>query len=420
MQEKYYLNDVQYAFLMGRNSNDSLCGVSCHIFSEYKKKNNCDEEKIIKAWQKLYERHIILKSVISENGEVTFCENNCMKNLRINDFSDMPTRKASEEYEKYKSLYSNRNMNIGNGEVFVLHILKMPDNIFIFFFEGDCIAYDITSYQIFIRDFCYLYSLHELSPVPSGFNPYSNTYISKKPMAQRKEDRTYWLGKSANFGEIPANHIVRQLPKDFSVTAHSHTFDRKYYRKLIEISESSNCHPDNILLGLFSVAFSRTYNLNHFILNIPIIDRYDIPDELKNTASDYTSLMLFDVIADKDSALADNIKRITENYETDRTHNAISGIKVQNMVKNSGYPFHVTFSSHIGIDMNDEIMKNCIGNFESIITQTPKVIMDSEFFLSDENLIVSLVTPDNMLDKDTENNLISNLIALFDEISGMY
>ena len=64
----YFLNDVQYAFLIGRQSNAELCQVSCHVLIQYHAKS-IDVERFRAAWQALAARHIVLRK-----GNCTICK----------------------------------------------------------------------------------------------------------------------------------------------------------------------------------------------------------------------------------------------------------------------------------------------------------------------------------------------------------
>lgn len=69
----YFLNDVQYAFLIGRQSNAELCQVSCHVLIQYHAKS-IDVERFRAAWQALAARHIVLQTRIFSDGAVSFAE----------------------------------------------------------------------------------------------------------------------------------------------------------------------------------------------------------------------------------------------------------------------------------------------------------------------------------------------------------
>lgn len=411
-----FLNDMQYAFLLGRNSDAPLCGCSCHIFSEYHA-DTADIRQIAYAWEKLGNRHLILHSVISESGEVTFADIPAfMQHLHIYDISSLSYEEAETKYKHYTKFYSCRNMDIHNGEVFVLHVFLMPDGTFRFCFEGDCIAFDITSYQLFIRDFSRIYNGCELPTLPMGFHPYDTFPV---PADKKKNDRNYWQIKSAEFGEFPAGKFLHSVPNKPHFTAHTTVINHNDYSKLVNFSETHQTSIEILLLTLFSKAFSSILEISHFVLNVPLLDRKNLPEEYSETGGEYTALIPSDMQIDSDITFEEQLRKTAENYLNDCNHTGISGIRIQKLLKRNNHycDYHITFSSHIHIDMNDSIMKNSIGILKHIITQTPRVMMDSEFFLSDGNLLISLVTPDDVLPDGMEQAILHEFILLAEMIT---
>lgn len=408
---EYFLNDMQYAFLMGRNSDAPLCGCSCHIIAEYQALK-ADIALICQAWEALGKRHIILHSMISEAGEVTFSESqNFMECLKIYDNLALSEQEAETYYQQKTAEIKSRNMDIHSGEIFVLHLFLMP-NQYRFCFEGDCIAFDVTSFQILIHDFACLYAGISLPELPDNFHPYEFPAVSAE---QKKTDRLYWQEKAPEYGEIPAKNY--SIPVHPHFTAHTKTLSSEIFQKLVSIAEQNHTNIEILLLTLFSEAFSKVFETTHFVLNIPILNRKHLPEKYADTAGEYTALLMTDIKINSDLNLKEQLSKITEIYQNDCSHIGISGIKIQKILKKQNHycDYHITFSSHIGIDMNDSAIHQSIGILQSITTQTPRVLMDSEFFLSDGKLLISLVTPDGVLKK--EELLLQKLTALAEKIT---
>ena len=409
LPEGGFLNDVQYAFLIGKQSGSNMCGCSCHVLAEY----HCstyEEEKLCQAWAALGERHLILHSVIADTGEVTFeTENHFPEKLHIYDYRLLSPEEAEHQYTEMKQFYSSRNMCLTEGEVFLLHCFQMPDGTCYLCFEGDCIAYDITSFQIFIKDFSCFYAGGELEALPAQYNPYAPEFILKADSAQKKADRTYWKEQVNSFGEFPAKQYLDFLPYRPHYSAHVKAICSEDYQELIQKAESYHVSAEIFLLSLFSKAISECFKTEHFVLNLPILDRKTIPEEFRNVGADFTILMMLDIkITDSFEMLLDRINR---QYQENLSHSSLSGVKVQNLLKKSENvnfcDYHITFSSHIHEDMETEEIRNSIGKFCSIMTQTPKVLIDSEFFTVGNGLFISLVTPDSVLEDGKEEQILT-------------
>lgn len=388
----YFLSDIQYAFLVGRQSEGALCGVSCHIMAEYE----CGSAHGVKeAAEKLVRRHKVLTSRITFDGEVIF---NCAdKNiLRSLDLSALTDEEAEQSLSEYRKKLSGRLMDIENGEIFLIHRIKMPDCVHLIF-EGDCTAFDINSFQILVRDIGKLIVGETLTAIPEGFEPYENGLLPEYSSDQKKRSREYWREKADGMAEPPFSSGITGKS---TYTAHTETVPPEGAQRVRSFAERMDCHEDIVLLAAFSMATAQVTGMEHFLLNIPILDRYDLPPEAAGTAADFTRLLMFDVRVGEGDFKA-CFDRIFADYQEDMGHMAMPGMKVQRLLpKRTG---SVTFSSHIFEDMHIP----ALGRLISVTTETPDVLMDCEFFRVGEELLLSFVTPDGAFESGTERELLT-------------
>ena len=388
----YFLNDMQYAFLVGRQSEGALCGVSCHIMAEYR----CVSVRGIKeAAEKLVRRHKVLTSRITFDGEVVFdcAEKNI---LCSSDFSDLPDNEAELSLSEYRKKLSGRLMDIENGEIFLIHIIKMPRCVHLIF-EGDCTAFDITSFQILVRDIGKLLGGEALTDIPEGFEPYANDLLPKYSPDEKKQSREYWRKKAVGMSEPP---FCAEITGKCTYTAYIETVPQEGAERVRRFAERMNCREDIVLLTAFSMAAAQITGRERFLLNIPILDRYGLPPAAEGVAADFTRLLMFDVCVSGESFSA-CFDRLYADHREDMKHLAMSGMKVQKLLpKRNG---SVTFSSHIFEDMHIP----ALGRLISITTETPDVLMDCEFFRVGNELLLSFVTPDGAFESGKERALLT-------------
>ena len=152
----YFLNDVQYAFLIGRQSNAELCQVSCHVLIQYHAKS-IDVERFRAAWQALAARHIVLQTRIFSDGAVSFAEHHTADSFFL--YQDFTGESDPEACGKaYLAQLESRLMDLEHGELAVLHLLHVDASHDQLILEADCAAFDITSAQIFLQDVARLYA----------------------------------------------------------------------------------------------------------------------------------------------------------------------------------------------------------------------------------------------------------------------
>ena len=417
MNDIFFLNDAQYAFLIGRQSDAPLCKVSCHIIIGYEAVST-DEDKLRKAWSALAERHIVLRSRINPDGSVYLSDKH-----EPQEYFYTYNAVSEQDSESYISRLNNKLMDIENGECFALHLIRSAEKTKIIF-EADCAAFDITSMQIFIHDLAALYTgdTSILSEIPKDFHPYGITARPEIPRSLKRADKAYWEEKISGFGLPPFEGMasIDDIKAPTAYKNHLGTLETDIVCKLEKLSGSLDVPMKDILLTLFCSASAKITEKDNFLLNIPLLDRSTESLELRKTAADYTSIIMFDA---KESA-SDDLMQLCKKYSCEMAeainHRHFSGIKVQQMYSEktgrnviSG---NVTFSSHIHIDICSKVIKKAFGNISLIYTETPNVIMDSEFFRCGDEIIINLSTPDGCLPKCTEEKMLSEIISAAEEL----
>lgn len=408
MNDIYFLNDVQYAFLIGRQKQERLCGVSCHIIIGYKSEN-IDEEKLKKTWCNLSERHAVLCSRIMPDGTVYFSSDHDPKKFFYSVNTD-----DEQQVESYINGLKNRLMDIEHGEIAALHLIKIKNGGRIIF-ETDCVAFDVTSMQIFIRDMAAMYCGKEsiLPELPAYFSPYGEISHPSVPRTVKKSDKAYWTEKVSSFGCTPFE-CTGDCPVPTVYESHTGIIDRTKCGYIDVFAKRVGCRTEDILLALFARAVSEVTGKAHFMLNIPILDRSTADSSLFDTAADYTSIIMFDTQVDLSRNFSAYAKKVSEDLSEALKHISFSGIKVQQLYSKlrgtDALSGNVTFSSHIHININDEIIKCAFGEQYLIYTETPNVVMDSEFFRSGDHISINLSTPQGYLPEGTEERLISAVI----------
>lgn len=405
----YYLGDVQYAFLLGRNSEGSLRGVSCHILLE----TECsalNTDKLVLAWDSLLRRHKALRACISEFGEITY----------IPDGGDIPSKVNIMHFEEYtyaecerktaelRSNLESRLMDIESGELMGLTVCLLPNEKARMIFDFDCVGYDITSFQIILRDLAYIYSGRELPHLPKNFEPYSGEYKRKYTAAEKASARIYWQEKVKLVGNMPAFPLSERLPNDRKNTysAHSRYISDEAYRGIKEFAQREKYRIEDVLLALYVETLSRETGDCRFLLNIPLMDRSHLNSDAAEAVMDNTEIMIFDADISSAYSFNDIAAKLRADLAKDTEHIAFSGIKVLKLLNADGKDVTTTFSLHISADLSDEVFRRCFGDIKYIVSQTPQVTMDSIFFSIEGKLLFMLTTPDGWFKDNTEENIL--------------
>lgn len=399
--EKRFLSDIQYAFLLGRQSDHALGGVSCHIYLETQK-HGIDIDKLEAAWNSLPYRHKGLCTRISETGEISYtspAEVPCT--IWYEHLEELDEEACKHRLSELRNTISSRLTDLSSGEHMGLRVCILPMGEYRLLFDFDCTAFDITSVQIILRDLAFTYAGKELPKVSDDI------FLPENVNSQAKsEAREYWSKKAETMGCAP--FVNMQSSKEFKsrseYTAHSRCLNKEITAGLRSYCETSGYPMDTVLLTLFAMAVSEVSDEKHFVLNIPTMSRKGLAQDMKNAVTDTTEILIFDVDLMEVHSFDEAIKKLSRDIAADRKHSALSGLKVQRLRKNKEPS--VTFSSHTEIDLLDKVFIENLGELVYMVSQTPMVAMDSIFFTCCGMLNIALVTQDGFYYEGTEEKLL--------------
>ena len=404
-ERQYLLSDVQYAFFIGRKD-----GVSCHVYLEITGKD-LSVPQLIEAWKQLANRHMALRCQISDMGTVSISENiDVTKWIQILNLED-----SDKELEKIRQERQSRLMNIANGELAGMVICKLPKNKYRILLDFDCVGYDITSFQILLRDFFRFYAKKPLNEIDESFNPYQDKKKLEVTKNQILEDKIYWEDKVSKMPAAPkfqTSHSLEDL-EEIAYQFYGMYVEEKEFRALKEYALKKDCSIEEVLLAIFSKAVHEMTKQNRYLLNLPILSRSLYDETMQNIVGDFTELMIFEVDCENWEDFDKVLQKVKTDYRKDRMHRSFSGIKVQKLLSKT---VPITFSPHLAIDLSDDDFVKNLGNITYLTTQTPKVTMDSQFYQIQGRLYMMLVTVKDLFEPGLEESLLKEMTKIIQNL----
>lgn len=381
------LSDIQYAFLMGRQRT----GVSCHIYLEYQVAE-FNPDKGIQVWKSICDRHRAVQYCVNFLGIVTEDLNkSTAENVFVTELYDI------EQLIELRGKQKSRILDIEQGKLAGFVICKLKDGPWHLMFDFDCVGYDVTSYQIFLRDYWNMYEGRILPELPNTYDPNERPVLNQE---ERKQAKEYWkrkIDRMENEPLFPINAGYKEK-RPATYTAHERYISAKIWKWAEVAAVEYRTSTELVLLSIFAKVIHKITGKNSFLLNLPLLKRVHLPEKLWNVMGDFTEILIFQVSCTKWEHLEDVVRKLTTDYEKDYANRAFSGVAVQKMT--SDVP--ITFSSHIEVPMNGP-------KLEYFATQTPMVTMDSQFYLFNGQLYVALVTVDGYFENGLEEQILDGI-----------
>lgn len=122
--ESFPLTDVQTAYLLGRKDVFDYGSVACHIYMEYEYED-LEPEKATICWNKLIQRHEMLRTVFSDNeGTQKVLETVPKFEIVYRDISEMDTMYANQYLENVRDQMGQRVYDASKWPIFDIRITK--------------------------------------------------------------------------------------------------------------------------------------------------------------------------------------------------------------------------------------------------------------------------------------------------------
>lgn len=418
LDEPFELTDVQYAYKVGRDDGQELGGVGCHAFIEFEGKD-IDIERLDKAWKTVQYHHPMLRACFPDDGTQKILDKPFNEHIDIVDLSKEKNweKKAADVEERL----SHRRFEVEKGHVAAFTLIQLPDNHYRLIYDIDLLVADVQSFNVVLRDVATAYKGREL-PEDSrnwSFGQYLETKRNEEA-EDAKKGKEYWSKRIEDIALAPE----LPLQKDPSEIGKMHTsrsmikIPMVIWNRVLKAISDHNTTPAIYLMAVYAEIIASRSSSKKFIINIPMFDRHFEYGANENAVADFTTLLLLEIDMSDDPSFEELVARIQERLHEDMKHSAYSGVKVQrDIVSKLGETKSiapVVFACNFGNPIMGGEIKEVMGDFRSMISQTPGVWIDFQSYENDEEVMLTWDTvdglfPDGLIDGMMES--MENLIT---------
>ncbi|WP_050607296.1 non-ribosomal peptide synthetase [Clostridium niameyense] len=389
---EYPLTDVQYAYWLGRDNNQILGGVSCHIYFEFKC-GAIDKSRLNDAWNKVQNHHSVLKTKFLSQGRQIICENTYKNNITVYDLKKLSNEKKNEKLKDIREKISHRLMKVEEGQVADVILSSLNENESIIHFDVELLVADLRSIKIILKDLLAAYEGKALSTIPLEWD-FSNFIYDKlqEDTIDFQNAQKYWKNQVKDLPGAP------QLPycgNPYKIK--SHRFIRRNYilnKNRLDLLKKYACQnhvtPAMIFLTIYAEILKRFSTSEEFLINVPIFDR---PPEFENVVADFTNTVLLPIKNVEQNNFIENVLQIKDEFLEVMQYSSYSGVRViRDILKNNlGQEViaPVVFSCDYENSIINEKFEKALGKLSYISSQTPQVLIDFQIIGVAEGLMLS-------------------------------
>lgn len=414
--EPFQLTDIQAAYLVGRKSVYEYGGVGCHAYVELAMKP-MDKEKLEKAWHRVVERHPMLRAIINTDGTQQVINEVSLPEIKEYNLTQISQEEQKKQFLGIRKLYSNKQYDPQQWPLYELILTNLGTKSVIHF-SVDMLIADFVSINVILNelsDFYYgttqkLPKLHYSFKDVMGFrkrNEETLAYVTKK-----ENDKKYWNDRLDTFTGGPELPLLSEKDNEsVEFEQYNYILSKNKVSNLYDIAKKLHITPSVVLLMAFSEVLRKWSKRKEFHLNLTMLNRPKICEEINNIVGDFTSVELLKISNNTQKNYIERAKEIQEQLWLDLDHSTYSGIEVLrelNRKTGENVIFPVVYTSTLGIgSKQNELMKDAKIQYK--ISQTPQVWIDCQVLEMGNDILVNWDVRKHVF----SDNIISDMFRAF-------
>ncbi|RCX18353.1 amino acid adenylation domain-containing protein [Anaerobacterium chartisolvens] len=399
--QPFLLTDVQQANWIGRTGNFELGNVATHLYVEFEDVG-LEPERLEKAWQKLIQRHEMLRAVVRPDGQQQILKEVPAYKMEVLDLSGMEADEVNIRLQKIRDTLSHQVLPCDKWPLFDLKVSLLDDNVVRLHISIDLMIADGHSCQILIKEFAQVYQnpLVELPPLELSFRDcvLAEAELQKSEVFQNSLE--YWRKR------LPTLPPAPQLPLSRHPSTLTHPnfvrrkgrLDQKTWKSIKQYASKSGLTLSAVIMNAFAQVLAVWSKNQDFTMNLTLFNRLPLHPQINDIIGDFSSLIFLAVENGGQGTFEEQARRLQERLWEDMDHRYVSGVRVmREMAKMRGAQMDtmtVVFTSELEntdesvfIDQkNNEAQEDSTELVEVVglgkeiygISQTPQIWLDHQ------------------------------------------
>lgn len=420
------LTDVQSAYLLGRNPGFRYGGVACHLYMELKY-NALDHELVENTWNRLVQRHEMLRATVSNQGFQSIQQETPRFRVSYKDVSLLNVSEQTAVLDEVREHMSHRVYHTEQWPLFDIAVTTVQcdqKKESVLHFSMEFLIADWISMWMLMAEFEKLYFNPgiQLAPLHLSFRDYVIAERGIRETPAYAKDKNYWLNRVDTLPAGPSLPLSRRENTSSNhFTRNSTLIEKKKWENFKITANSFGITPTSAVAAVYASVLERWSETAHFCLNLTVLNRMPLHPEVHQIVGDFTSVSLLEVDYREPKIFSEMAKNMNLQLFDDLDHPLFTGVEVlREMTKkqqNGRVLLPVVLTSAIGLLDTDEDagLKGQIGDYN--ISQTPQVFIDCQVVDTAQGLSVNWDTRDGIFPEQMIDDMFSTFETLLNELS---
>ena len=322
------LTTIQQTYLVGRQGIYDLGDIATQAYSEVDV-HTIELGRVTRAWQKLIERHDMLRMVLTEDLQQRILPNTPSYEVGFEDISGTTPEHAQQRLLDIRREMSEAVRSGHEWPLFENRVTRLADGRWRMHTTIDALIADGWSTQLLMREFldCYLDQDETLAPLKVSYRDYVLAEAKIRATAAYSRSRNYWARRVDTLPgppELPLRQ-ARQGQAHGRFKRRSARLAKPQWQALQRCARALGLTPTNLLLAAYARTLAGWSANPRFTLNLTLFNRLPLHPQVNALVGDFTSLTLLEVDASAPD-FAHFAQRLQQQLWSDLDHKHYSGV----------------------------------------------------------------------------------------------
>ena len=328
--EPFSLNEVQQAYWIGRGDAFELGNVASHGYMEIQSAS-LDLQRLEGAWQRLIERHDMLRAVVLADGRQRVLRDVPPYRIAVADLRGEPPAVVASELEAIRERMSHQVLPADRWPLFELRATRLEEGVRLHV-SSDILLIDAWSSLILYRELMRLYQDPdaELPPLDVTFRDYVAAEAAFRDSPPYERSRRYWLDRLESLPPAPELPLARR-PGTLTRPRFSRrraVLERGRWSRLKKRAADAGLTPSGLLLAAFADGLATWSKSAEMTINVTTFNRLPLHPQVNEVVGDFTSLTLLQVDARGGKTFERFARTVQEQLWLDLEHRYFNGVSV--------------------------------------------------------------------------------------------
>ncbi|HBB33217.1 MAG TPA: non-ribosomal peptide synthetase, partial [Cyanobacteria bacterium UBA8803] len=390
------LTDIQQAYWLGRSDVFAMGNIATHVYLELDSQN-LDVSRLNRAWQKLIERHDMLRAIVLSDGQQRILSEVPTYQIKSEDLRGKSSEVIALGLKAMRAEMSHQILPTESWPLFDIRATLLNDGWVRLHVSFDVLIADGWSLLLLFQEWQHLYQHPESTQ--RNLSLLFRDYVLAEKELERSElyqrSRKYWFSRLDSLPKAPDLPLA-QNPSAIGqphFERRSGHLERADWQRLKQRATQASITPSGVLLAAFAEILTVWSKTPRFTINLTMFNRLPMHPEVNQIVGDFTSLTLLEVNNSVGGTFIDRAVKIQKQLWQDLDHRYVSGVQIlRELTRRQGgqtASMPVVFTSALALGSLQGDTKGLaeFGEMVYSISQTPQVWLDHQVLEQDGTLI---------------------------------